>query len=207
MINLVLFLILNNSYTKYSKKDIDLGNTPLDIYKLCSGIREFFCISYAIRKHNTLFLYFHSDLTLIKLEGSELRFLGSDERSQALLLLKVLEKTSNLNNENWERTTPGIYGVKLLHPLNINNYVEKMSIKRIILINQSNNMNPHNDFKKLDFSSQDLFIILNNLGNKLERELFENLDPSIDIIQLNFSKIKSLENKILYINFLLDQLK
>ncbi len=206
MINLVLFLILNDCYTKYSKKDIDSGNTPPDIYKLCSGIREFFCLSYAIRKQNTLFLYFHSDHILIKLEGSELRFLGSDERSQALLLLKALEKTYNLNYEIWEKSTPGIYVIKLVNPLNITHFIEKMNIKRIFLLNQSNDTNLPNDFKNKNFISQDLFITLNDVSHKLEREFFEKFDHSTNIIQINFSEIKSLENKILYINYLLDQI-
>ena len=207
MISLVLFLILNNGYTIYNKKDIDKGNTPLGVYKLCSGIREFFCLSYAIRKKNTLYLYFHSDLILIKLDGSKLRFLGSDERSQALLLLKALEKATTLINEKWERSTPGIYVMKLLNPLTIDHFIEKMSFERIFLINQSKNNNLQNDFNNKDFTTQDLFIVINDLDDELVRELFENLDSSTKIIQINFSEIQSLENKILYINYLLDQLK
>jgi len=207
MISLVLFLILNNDYTKYNKKDIDIGNTPLDVYKLCSGIREFFCLSYAIRKKNTLYLYFYSDLILIKLDGSKLRFLGSDERSQALLLLRALEKATTLINEKWERSTPGIYVMKLLNPLSIDHFIEKMSFERIFLINQSKNFDLQYDFSNNDFTSQDLFIIINDLANVFVRELFENLDSSTKIIQINFSEIKSLENKILYINYLIDQIK
>ena len=207
MISLVLFLILNNDYTKYNKKDIDIGNTPLEVYKLCSGIREFFCLSYAIRKKNTLYLYFYSDLILIKLDGSKLRFLGSDERSQALLLLRALEKATTLINEKWERSTPGIYVMKLLNPLSIDHFIEKMSFERIFLINQSKNFDLQYDFSNNDFTSQDLFIIINDLANVFVRELFENLDSSTKIIQINFSEIKSLENKILYINYLIDQIK
>ncbi len=207
MINLLLFLILNNSYTKYNKKDIDIGNTPLDVYKLCSGIREFFCLSYAIRKSNILYLYFHSDLKIIKLDGSKLRFLGSDERSQALLLLKALEKSSTLINEKWERSTPGIYMMKLLKPLNIDWLIKNLSFERIFLINQSKNFCLQNEFNNNNFTSQDLFIIVNDLGDEFVRELFDNMDSSTNIIQISFSGIKSLENKILYINYLLDQLK
>ena len=204
MINLVSFLILNNSYTKYSKKDIDLGNTPLDIYNLCSGIREFFCLSYSIRKDNVLYIYFHSDLVLIKLDGSKLRFLGSDERSQALLLLKVLEKSSTSSTEKWERSTPGFYAMKLLNPLNIIHFIEKMSFERIFLISQSTSTNLQNDFNNKNFTSQDFFIIRNGSEDKVVKGLFENLNSSTKIIQINFSEIKSLENKILYINYLID---
>ena len=204
MINLVSFLIINNSYTRYSKKDIDLGNTPLDIFKLCSGIREFFCLSYSIRKDNVLYLYFHSDLVLIKLDGSKLRFLGSDERSQALLLLKVLEKSSTSSTEKWERSTPGFYAMKLLNPLNIIHFIEKMSFERIFLISQSTSTNLQNDFNNKNFTSQDFFIIRNGSEDKVVKGLFENLNSSTKIIQINFSEIKSLENKILYINYLID---
>ncbi|MBY9002511.1 MAG: hypothetical protein KGD73_00920 [Candidatus Lokiarchaeota archaeon] len=201
---MVSFLILNNSYTKYSKKDIDLGNTPLDIYNLCSGIREFFCLSYSIRKDNVLYIYFHSDLVLIKLDGSKLRFLGSDERSQALLLLKVLEKSSTSSTEKWERSTPGFYAMKLLNPLNIIHFIEKMSFERIFLISQSTSTNLQNDFNNKNFTSQDFFIIRNGSEDKVVKGLFENLNSSTKIIQINFSEIKSLENKILYINYLID---
>jgi len=207
MINLVLFLILNNSYTKYNKKDIDIGNTPLDVYKLCSGIREFFCLSYTIRKSNILYLYFHSDLKFIKLDGSKLRFLGSDERSQALLLLKALEKSSTLINEKWERSTPGIYMMKLLKPLNIDWLIKNLSFERIFLINQSKNSCLQNEFNNKNFTSQDLFIIENDLGDEFVRELFDNMDSPISMMQITLSETLSLENKMLYINYLLDQLK
>lgn len=207
MISLVLFLILSNGYTKYIKKDIDLGNSPLDVYNICSGIREFFCLSYAIRKKNILYLYFHASLTLIKLDGFKLRFLGSDERSQALLLLKALEKVDTLINEKWEKSTPGIYVMKLSNRLNIDQFIENMSFERIFLVKQSNDTNIPYHFNNKNFTSQDLFIIINDLGEELVRKLFENLDSSTKINQINFSEIKSLENKILYINYLLDQLK
>jgi len=207
MINLVLFLILNNSYTKYNKKDIDIGNTPLDVYKLCSGIREFFCLSYTIRKSNILYLYFHSDLKFIKLDGSKLRFLGSDERSQALLLLKALEKSNTLINEKWERSTPGIYMMKLLKPLNIDWLIKNLSFERIFLINQSKNSCLQNEFNNKNFTSQDLFIIENDLGDEFVRELFDNMDSPISMMQITLSETLSLENKMLYINYLLDQLK
>jgi len=206
MINLVLFLILNNSYTKYNKKDIDIGNTPLDVYKLCSGIREFFCLSYAIRKRNILYLYFHLDLKLIKLDGSKLRFLGSDERSQALLLLKALEKSNTLINEKWERSTPGIYIMKLLKPLNIDWLIKNLSFERIFLINQSKNSCLQNEFSNKNFTSQDLFIIVNDLSDEFVRELFDNIDSPINMMQITLSETLSLENKMLYINYLLDQL-
>lgn len=207
MISLVISLILNNTYSKYNKKDIDLGNTPLDIYTLCSGIREFFCLSYAIRKTNLLYLYFHSDLILIKLDGKKLRFLGSDERSQSILLLKALNKAKTLLNERWERSTPGIYVMKLLKTLNIDQFIKKISFERIFLINQSENTDFQHNSKNYEYKSQDLFIIINDLCVDIIRELFENLDSSIKIKKINFSEIKSLENKIIYINYLIDQQK
>ena len=89
---MVNFLIYISKITPFSKKDVDEGNTPPDIYKLCVSIREAFCISYYIRKENNLYFYIEEKHILIKFIGNELRYLGSDERSQALLLSKVLNK-------------------------------------------------------------------------------------------------------------------
>ena len=85
MINLANFLLIIEELINYTKEDIDKGHTPLYIYALCSCIRETFCLSYAIRKNNTLYLYFQEEKILIKFEGSNLRYLGPDDRSQSLL--------------------------------------------------------------------------------------------------------------------------
>ena len=117
---MVNFLLLFEKIINYSKKDIDKGKTPLNVYKICSCIRETFCLSYAIRKDNVLYLYFQKEHVLIKFEGQTLRFLGPDERSQAILIKKALnkiyEKFDNENNK-WVKSTPGIFGKRFSNNL------------------------------------------------------------------------------------------
>ena len=56
MINLVNYLLLIEDIPYFTKEDVDEGLTPLDVYKICSCIRETFCLSYSIRKQNNLYL-------------------------------------------------------------------------------------------------------------------------------------------------------
>ncbi|MHA1764008.1 MAG: hypothetical protein ACTSYC_09685, partial [Promethearchaeota archaeon] len=87
---MVNFLLIIKRIAPFTKKDIDKGNTPLEIYDLCTCIKETFCLSYAIRKLNDLYLYFIEESLFLKFHGGELKYLGSDERSQAILLLKAI---------------------------------------------------------------------------------------------------------------------
>ncbi|MFX1531798.1 MAG: hypothetical protein ACFFBC_11850, partial [Promethearchaeota archaeon] len=89
---MVNFLLLFEKIIEYTKKQINKGLTPQKIYELCSCIRETFCLSYSIRKNNNLYLYFQEENLLLSFIGKKLRYLGPDERSQALLLLKALTK-------------------------------------------------------------------------------------------------------------------
>ncbi|MFX1311284.1 MAG: hypothetical protein ACFFHD_01555 [Promethearchaeota archaeon] len=109
---MVNFLLLIKEINYYNKNGIDKGNIPIIIYKLCSCIRETFCLSYSIRKSNNLYLYFVKEYVLIRFKGKNLRFLGPDERSQALLLYKALNKAKHIlspDYERWYESTPGIY--------------------------------------------------------------------------------------------------
>ena len=118
LIILVNFILLIKELTFFTKKDVDRGRTPLDVYILCSSIRETFCLSYSIRKNNNLFLFFQKRCILVKLNGDKLRYLGPDERSQALLLEKALVKGNeekNILNKDWKKSTPGIYVRKVLN--------------------------------------------------------------------------------------------
>ena len=101
MIKLVNFLLFLENTINYDKRDIDEGRTPPLIYKICSCLREAFCLSYAIRKNNNVYFYFQRDHVLIKFDGKELRYLGPDERSQALLLEKALKKQTTSNLDKW----------------------------------------------------------------------------------------------------------
>lgn len=110
--NVVDFLLLVDRLEKYSKKDINKGNTPKSIYSVCCAIREAFCLSYNIRKENNVLLYFQDSHILIKLVGRKLKHLGPDERSQAILLnkaLKLVNQKTNKKDTGWIPSTPGFF--------------------------------------------------------------------------------------------------
>ena len=123
---MVNFLLLLDKIVKYSKKQIDKGETPQEVYELCAYIREVFCLSYSIRKDNNLYLYFQEENLLLSFIGKELRYLGPDERSQALLLLKALEKGISIiprAETRMIKSTPGIYCIKFLDETSLYNYL------------------------------------------------------------------------------------
>ena len=137
MIELVDFLLYHESIPDYDKSHIDNGITPIIIYKICSCIRETFCLSYGIRKNNNLYLFIKDQNALIHFIGNELRYLGPDERSQALLLHKALgiaRNNSKLKNYSWTESTPGIR-VKILNNFNLFLlYLNSLNSKCLIFI-------------------------------------------------------------------------
>jgi len=223
---LVNFLSLIENIIDYNKNDIDKGNTPPDIYKLCSCIRETFCLSYAIRKSNNLYLYSQNENVLIKFEGISLRYLSSDERSQALLLKKALDKVNQYKSsymDDWVKSTPGIYVRKFSNNLAFILWLNSMELKDIICVSNSIPV------FELPFLAHmyDLPPIkkLNELGNLNKIFFIISLNPHINTLLINFlssvvqvfpsmlenviltplEKIKTIEDKILYINFRIDQ--
>ncbi|MFW9874212.1 MAG: hypothetical protein ACFFG0_13995 [Candidatus Thorarchaeota archaeon] len=194
----------------YTKKEIDEGLTPLKVYELCSSIRETFCLSYSFRKNNNLHVYFHEENLLISLIGNKLRYLGPDERSQALLLLKAFNTvggTDVLKEMKMIKSTPGIYVRKFLEESSFISYLKSITEGNVyLIINNIESIN--NDLavqtleKELEKIEESNFYIIPafTLSN-------ENSDKIIRFRQLrniNFlslSKIKPIENKILYINF------
>ncbi len=223
---MVNFLILIEKVSNYTKKDIDIGNTPLNVYKTCSCIRETFCKSYAIRKNNNLFLYIQEDKVLIKFTGKELKYLGSDERSQVLLLKRALEKAfqdDSLKKEEWIKSTPGIKVKKLRRASSLVLYLNSMNIDKLTIV--CNSITPSefpflahmydlpkikkfSDLKKLDkrFYIIPLNSINNNLLISFLRALVENF-PSmlVNVSIATLNEIKTVEDKILYINFHIDK--
>jgi len=211
---LVNFLLLIKNITNFSKKEIDKGNIPITIYELCSCIRETFCLSYSIRKDNNLYLYFEKENVLIKFIGKRLRYLGPDERSQALLLNKALNKAKHIisyESERWEKSTPGIYIIK---------YSDNNSFINSFFSNKEGNFylildNYKENNKKIDTLSfdKDFLAILDNdfyiipIYNTLNKsiEFLELLESLKNIMKLSIPKAKTRENKILYLNFRKDQ--
>ncbi len=224
MINLVNFLLLLEKIVDYNKKDIDRGNTPSQIYNICSCIREAFCLSYNIRKNNDLYLYFQIDNVLIKFQGNRLKFLGPDERSQALLLNKAIVKTKQSKHsrgEKWMESTPGIYGMSLKSNRSLILYLKSMDLKNLIMVFDAINIfdlgflahtYDYPKIKKLenikDLQNSFLIIPINTFDLikllKLIAQIFPSMLEKITITALN--KIKTDANKILYINYQIDKI-
>lgn len=223
---MVNFLLLIENIIDYNKSDIDKGNTPPDIYKICSCIRETFCLSYAIRKSNNLYIYSQNENVLIKFEGTNLRYLSSDERSQALLLKKALDKVNQYKSsymDDWVKSTPGIYVRKFSNSHAFILWLNSMELKDIVCVSNSISV------FELPFLAHmyDLPPIkkLNELGNLNKFFFIISLNPHINTLLINFlssvvqvfpsmlenviltplEKIKTIEDKILYINFRIDQ--
>jgi hypothetical protein len=173
----------------YSKKDIDNGHTPLDIYQMCSIIRESFCCSYSIRKNNILYLYVAPTQILIKIDGSSLRYLGSDERSQALLLKRALDNVNRLgklDSQRWQKSTPGIFVKRLLNSESI--------LENIIDL-----------YKELDNLMEYCYIFPFPQNSRIIEDFLGRIEERYKIDYVNLAKIRGIENKILYVNFLIDQ--
>ncbi len=204
------FLIFLECVTQYTKSDIDKGKTPLDVYTLCAIIRESFCISYTIRKNNNLYLYIETDHLFIKIEGKSVRYLGSDERSQALLLLRAImkiETNENYNDREWIKSTPGIY-------------IKKLPSSEFILENINGNFNDNRIFitdiskekvkqnvkygENIDENSSDCYLFSFSPESITFLKFIQKVNEECSLKNIDLSKIRGIENKILYINFLDD---
>ncbi|MFX0175007.1 MAG: hypothetical protein ACFE85_02100 [Candidatus Hodarchaeota archaeon] len=205
---MVNFLLLIKNISSYSKKNIDQGDTPLDIYKLCSCIRETFCLSYSIRKENNLYLLFQDQKILIKFNGNRLKFLSSDERSQALLLYKALIKSSEIIEiQNWHKSTPGIFVRKFQDLNDIIKLLQLSGMKSVLLVknfNETDDFGENIEFNVIDDPFNSIYLIpLNDFPYRLMKILKEKAKVKF----LKLTKIKSIENIILYINYKIDQIQ
>jgi len=210
---LVNFLILIEKFPKFSKRDIDVGKTPIYVYNLCSIIRESFCLSYSIRKNNNLYLYFKSLQLLIKYEGKKLRFLGSDERSQAILLNKALEKINGgekVKTQEWENSTPGIFIKRLPNSSSILENINNIFPNKIVFIAEFESKDLYPDvinLDDLDDMSEYCYILPYSQNSQSSLRLLQVIKENYNLKYINLSNIKGIENKILYINFRIDQSK
>ncbi|MFX1328720.1 MAG: hypothetical protein ACFE91_11385 [Promethearchaeota archaeon] len=211
---MVNFLLLIEKIIKYSKEIIDDGLTPEKIYELCSCIRETFFLSYSLRNENNFYLFFQKECILIKFEGKRLQYLGPDERSQALLLEKALfrakERISN-NYVSWIKSTPGIFIRKFSNYIRFIEYYGSISDgNNYLMVDDYGEYNKGLDSpilnKHLDEINENDFFILPTY--KLSKENSEILNSFIQLQTINIlllSKIKSIEDKILFINFRKDK--
>ena len=207
------FLLIIEEIIDFTKKDIDIGYTPPLIYKICSCIREAFCLSYAIRKNNNLYLYFQKEKILIKFEGSRLRYLGPDERSQAMLLKKALDK--NLSNNNsirnkWIKSTPGIYSKSFLDDFLFVDYLDSSVQDPIIFIyDEVESIDKNNIPEIMNIDSlenlRDIFYIIPTYPFSEKNNIIKLMLSLTNIKLVTLSKIRSIQDKILYINYLIDK--
>lgn len=210
---MVNFLILLEKNPKFSKSNIDVGKTPIYVYNLCSIIRESFCLSYSIRKNNNLYLYFKSLQLLIKYEGNKLRFLGSDERSQALLLKRALEKKNGnekVKNQEWEKSTPGIFIKRIPNSGSILERINNILHNKIVFIAEFENKNLYPDvinLDDLDDMSEYCYIFPYSQNSQSSLRFLQVIKEKYSLKYINLSNIKGIENKILYINYQIDQSK
>ncbi len=206
---MVNILILIDKIAKFTKNSIDLGRTPLDVYNLCSVIRETFCCSYSIRKNNNLYIYFDSIQTFIKFEGKSLRYLGSDERSQALLLKRALDKLNEIEKLNlrMQRSTPGIFVKRLSSSESILENITDLYNDKIIVINEFEKENMESDIinlEELDNLGEYCYIFPFPQISRSTIEILRVIDEKYQLKYANLSKINGIENKILYVNFIID---
>ncbi|MHA1915104.1 MAG: hypothetical protein ACW986_00210 [Promethearchaeota archaeon] len=204
---MVNFLLLIEKLIEYDKKTIDEGLTPLKIYQFCSCIRETFCLSYAIRKNNNLFFYFQKEHLLVSFSGNKLRYLGPDERSQAILLLKAINngKQIPVEDNNFQReSTPGISVTRFSNYSSFFHHIDSL-IEGIYVFDVDSSEGLLKEPEILDpvsIRDDTLFIISTyNLDKKINGlfDLFTKKKKNVKFISL--TDIKPIENKILYINF------
>jgi len=223
----VNFLIFIDNIAPFTKNDIDKGTTPPDIYKICVTIRETFLISYDIRKENALYFYIEYNHILIKFLGNELRFLGPDQRSQALLLNKALNKINQIQvgekKNEWVKSTPGIYAKRLksnkafIHFLVSKNFgwyifiFDRVSPLTFPFLYHTFEYPKIKKFNQLE-DLKSLFYILPFNSSSNERliellKLFTHMHSAkLDqLILTSLHKITTLPDKILYMNFQIDQ--
>lgn len=214
MIILVNFLLLVEDVINYSKENVDKGETPHNVYKLCSCIREAFCLSYTIRKDNNLYIYYQTEYLLIKLKGDKLRYLGPDERSQALLLQKVLFNTKQYTpneKKKWIKSTPGFFFIKFPDDNSFFSfYISIVKGKSYLTIHNNKNIKENlisinlKD-EPLDLMEDNFYTIPTYSISKKNSKIIKLFLELKNIKILLLPQIKSVENKILYLNFKKDK--
>lgn len=91
------------------KKEYFQTGFPPEIYEILIAIQASFFLSHQIRINTNVSLMFLDENLVIEYIGTELQFLGPDERSIGMLLMKALEKKDKAHNNVRIRSTPGIW--------------------------------------------------------------------------------------------------
>jgi len=155
-------------------------------------------------------VYFQEENVLISFIGKKLRYLGPDERSQALLLLKALNKVRGIDaikGIDMMESTPGIYVKKFQKDSSSIHYFKSMIKGKVYLIID------YIESIKKDVAAQTLneeievieesnsYVIPTYTTSTEKSDLINGFRQMKNINFLSLSKIKPIENKILYINF------
>ena len=207
------FLLILNNLSKFSKLDIDKGKTPLDVYRICSCIRNIFCLSYSIRKSNIFYLSILNNHLIVKFDGMKLRYLGPDERSQSLLLNKALSISDQrewTNQDYWLQSTPGIFIKKLPTNQNLVDFCNSLVKNSLIIFSNISLSIPRfleltpKIIKQLE---RNLLIFTFNIDDSKIIKFSDQLSKSDNVISYKFPSIKTFEDKVLYINFQIDRFR
>jgi hypothetical protein len=142
-----------------------------------------------------------------------LKYLGPDERSQALLLLRALDNVNPLEVKPWRKSTPGIYIREFTSHKSFLNFLKSKEFNNQVLVIFDINsaaLKSLNQIKKFESfeNLEDYFFIIPSYSIATEdSDFFKMLSDLKDIKLLTLSRINRLENLFLYINFQIDQSK
>jgi len=149
----------------------------------------------------------------MKYKGKKLRFLGSDERSQAILLNKALEKINGdekVKTQEWEKSTSGIFVKRLSNSGSILENINNILHNKIVFIAEFENKDLYPDVINLD-DLDDMrvycYILPYSQNSQSSLRFLQVIKENYNLKYINLSNIKGIENKILYINFRIDQSK
>ncbi len=167
------------------EKNYFIEGFPREIFEVLMSIQAAFFLSHSIRIYTDLYLIFIRDSFIVHYQGNRLRYLGPDERSIGMLLMKVLQKKDKLIKDRKQKSTPGIsiqqkkledllkglgeqYQIILVDKNSKNDLREIVIDKDLILVIPDNKMIDFNlDFltshqKPLKLGVEDLPIIMRN---------------------------------------------
>ncbi len=128
----VSICILQEKRPNIEKKFFKTG-FPEEIYEIIMSIQAAYFLSHEIRKETDFFLIFHLDDVAIHFRGNRLRYLGPDERSIGMLLMKGLKKIPTLEKKRVE-STPGIW----IERLNLAEFLRSSKESKEIIITDAN---------------------------------------------------------------------
>jgi hypothetical protein len=101
------------SFPVITKQAVDRGEIPDDAATFCDILRAVYFKSNVMRKERDAWFFFAGDGLMLRFDGTTMRYLGPDERSMLMLLLKVLEASgtatgSAASDQPWRESTPGL---------------------------------------------------------------------------------------------------